>query len=627
MDPFGMELSKSDPVRLGKGIIEGLKAILPFREARFLPCEENDEVLAALGGINLSDRQRERAEKRIVLKNGFWDRIGQKALVPVLSGKREGLLGLYEFSGVPRDISPQEAGRALEFLKITLRDQLFLSKLSKAAAEADRPPGYIAHLLGDHQSAPLHLIQLSFHRKVPPLKEAEEILAEAFPGSRLEFAGRSCSTFWFAVHQQDHAGFSKGIRRLALLLSKNRRHFRAILGHLVHNGPDEIARGQHVARGLNAAVLIPSAVDEILLKTGASLDSRVFRPEGIKAGPRSCCILLTFESLASGKKIQKFFNKHEKGGRIIKAGNRCLMIHFRNPGFEKGGTGLENWAHDTFKHISRASGSKITAGFSCSSQQFVSASFLPYFSLLALLHAHLLGRGRMAVFNHVSFNVHGDLLVSWGDVTGACAAYRKGLKLRPGDKNLLNSLGVCLADLRRFKEAKDCFQQVLSRSPDNFMALYNLSGINLDTGRLEDAESQARRAYAMDPHNPAALLRLAGCWMKQKRFRKTFDLLRPEVSRQHSPPFSLLRMCGRAAIETGNWLKARDILGHCLNLKKNDPLCLALLAKGYSLFEQDRETASRFMEKISSEDLNLREIRKIIRQMEKEPEKLRRTSV
>ena len=618
MDPFGIELSESDPVRLGQEIIEGLKALLPFGEARFLPCEEKGEVLSALGSINLSDRQRERAEKRILLKNGFWDRIGQKALVPVLSGKGERLLGLYEFSGVPRDISPQEAGRTLEFLKISLRNQLFLTRLSKSAAEDDKPPGYVSYMSGDHNGGPLHLIQLSFYRKVPPLKETEEMLAEAFPGSDREFAGRSCSTFWFAVYQQDRSRFSEGTKRLALLFSKKRRPFRAILGHLVRNGPDEIARGQHAARGLNTAVLIPSALDDILLKTGADLDRVIFRPEGFRAGPRSCCILLTFESLASGQRIQRFLSTRDKDSQVLEAGNRCLMIHFRNPGFKRDCTGLEGWAQDTFQQISRASGSKITAGFACSSQKFVTASFLPYFSLLALLHAHLLGRGRMAVFDHVSLNVHGDLLVSWGDITGACAAYRKGLKLRAGDKNLLNSLGVCLADLRRFKEAKTCFQHVLSRSPHNFMALYNLSGINLDTGHLEDAQSQARKAYAMDPHNPAALLRLASCWMKQKRFRKTFDLLWPEVSRQPSPPFSLLRICGRAALETGNWQKARDTLAHCLNLKKNDPLCLALLAKGYRLFEKDRETASRFMEKISLEDLKLREIRKIIREMEKE---------
>ena len=619
MNPFGIELAKYDPARLGQEIIEGLKALLPFRNARFLPCEEKDEVLSALDGINLSDRQRDRAEKKIFLKSGFWDRIGQKALVPVLFGKGERLLGLYEFSGVPRDIPPQEAGRVLEFLKISLRDQLFFVKLSRAMTEDDRPPRYISDMAGDRKGAPLHVIQLSFYRKVPPLKEAEEILAEAFPGSRLEFAGRSCSTFWFAVTPRDDDRFTDGIRRLSLKLTRSGQPFRALLGHRVQKGLDEIIDFQHIARGLHTAVLIPSALDEILLKTGADLKNMIFMPEGFKAGARSCCIQLTFESLASRKKIKRFFHTREKESQVFEAGNRCLMIHFRDRGFKKGGTDLEIWAHDIFEQISMASGSKITAGFACSSQKCVSASILPYFSLLALLHAHLLGRGSMAVFDHVSLNVQGDLLVSWGDITGACAAYRKGLRLSPDDMNLLNSLGVCLADLRRFNEAKNCFQHVLAHSPDNFMALYNLSGINLDTGHPEDAESQARKAYAMDPDNPATLLRLASCWMKQKRFHKTFDLLWPEVSRQSSPPFSLLRICGQAALETGNWQKAKETLGHCLNLKKNDCLCLALLAKGYCLFEQDRETASRFMEKISSKDLNLREIRKIIRYMENEP--------
>ena len=610
MHPLGIRLEITDPPRLGPEIINGLKGILGFNQAVFHPYRGKGGLVGILEEIRMSARQKERAEKRLVAGLGFWDRVGQKALVPIFGEDRSRPLGLYEFSGVPKDIAPGEATRTLQLVAAVIHDRLLLSKISRTMSAGELPPAYISDIKRDRGTRSLYLLQLSFHRTTPTLKRGIEIIRQAFRGCRVEPAGRSCSTLWFTLDSRDANQLSAGIRQAALLLSRSRQSFKALIGHVLSGEMDQILHTQHVARGLGTAVLAPSMLYEILEKTGADLASPVFREGGFRASRSSCCMMVRFESLASGHKIGDFCRQHVSNCRVLEAGNRCLVLHFKGHKAGKGKTGLQGLARDIFRGIQKKTGARVTAGFAWAAQPGISPSSLPYASLLALIHAELLGIGNMAVFDHVTLNVQGDLLVSWGDVRGACSAYRRGLRLKPGDTNLLNSLGVCLADLRRFKQARTCFQEVLASRPDNFMALYNLSGVNLDTGNLEEAEKEAEKAYGMDPRNHAVLLRLVTCWLRQKKVEK-INALWAEMSRHETLPVPLLRTFGRAALETGDWHEAKRILTRCLDLKKNDPLCLGLLARGFYLLENDTKTAKKLLAQIPEDALNLRELREI----------------
>ncbi len=615
MHPLGIRLETADPPRLGPQIIGGLKDLLPFSRAVFRPCPRREELPALLVDIGMSPRQRERAEKRLLEGRGFWDRIKQKALLPLMTEQGRRCLGLYEFQGVPKDIVPGEASRTLQLLAAVIHDRLLLAKISKTISADDIPPAYVMDMKREDPGRQLNLVQLSFYKRTATLKQGMEILQQSLPACRIEPAGRSCSTLWFTVDCQDRNKFSEGLRQASLMFSRSGQKVKALIGHKSFEAVEEVEHLQQIARGLKTSVLAPAMLDEILEKTGADLGSPFFRPgrSGFKTG--SCCAMIRLESLAALKRLRSFCRSLEPPCRVLDAGSKCLALHFKRPEFKKEGLSFQDWAQDLFEKVRSIAGAMTTAGFASTEQTHVSASFLPYASFLALLHASLLGRGNMAVFDHVTLNVHGDLLVSWGDVPGACAAYRRGLKLRPGDINLLNSLGVCLADMRRFKQAKACFRTVLSANPDNFMALYNLAGVNLDTGNLTDASKEAEKAYHMDPRNPAVLLRLVNCWIKQDKIAQVDSLL-AEVSSRTELPFPLLRIFGRTKLETGQWQPAKKILTRCLDLKKNDPQCLALLARGYLVFENDEKTASKLLKEIPRQVFKCRELREITGQME-----------
>ncbi len=608
---LGICLNRDDPSRIGEEVIEILSDILPFTNSRFIPCEDVQEAVAVLDNLPLSSRQRERAREALLQGKGFWDRIAQMAIVPLLSSGRERWLGLYEFSGVPKDMLPRGSERSLMFMEHFLRDRLFAVKLSRALSSGQEPPEYVRDIVNGQEEDAVHLLQASFYQKMPALEDLGEILHSVFPPSSCELAGRSCSTLWFHVHPVDSSSFSSSIRKIAMAITDAGWSFKSMIGHVILPGMDDVRRSQSLSAALKTAVFFPAVYQEIFEKTGVDLRMPVFNRTGSRSVPGTCCMMIKFESMQSMKKAEEFLLKAGQEYKVFPAGSRNLALFFNNSLTDNGFQELEIRIRELFQQISSVAGSNISAGFASTAQPYISRALLPFSGLLALVHACLLGSGQMAVFDHVTHNVHGDLLISWGDIPGACAAYRRGLKLEPADTNILNSLGVCLARLRRFKDARNCFQQVLQSEPDNFMALYNLAGIHLDSSSLEEASSMAQKALSKDPHNHAAIMRLANCWIGQKRFQKALDLLMPEITGDLDVPVSMLRLAGRAALEAGDWARAREILGRCLKKRSNDPECLSLLAKGYILFEQDRETADRLMQEINNNEMENKRIKRV----------------
>ena len=119
--------------------------------------------------------------------------------------------------------------------------------------------------------------------------------------------------------------------------------------------------------------------------------------------------------------------------------------------------------------------------------------------LKALAHGSLLSPGSVVAFDHLSLNVSGDLFFEEGDYRSAIREYRRGLLLEPGDINLLNSLGVALAEASQGRQAVECFLEVLRTDPDNYMALVNLGYVHQARRNKEAALVCFERAYALMP--------------------------------------------------------------------------------------------------------------------------------
>lgn len=115
----------------------------------------------------------------------------------------------------------------------------------------------------------------------------------------------------------------------------------------------------------------------------------------------------------------------------------------------------------------------------------------------ALNHARFFGPEGRAIFDAVSLNVSGDIYYAEGDLTSAVAEYRAGIACEQNNVNLLNSLGVAYADMDKHREARLCFERVLSLDSDNFMALYN-SGLEAElNGRYEEAYTFLEKVYVL----------------------------------------------------------------------------------------------------------------------------------
>ncbi len=201
----------------------------------------------------------------------------------------------------------------------------------------------------------------------------------------------------------------------------------------------------------------------------------------------------------------------------------------------------------------------------------------------SLLHGRFFGPASVTVFDHVSLNVSGDAYFDEGDYRQAVREYQAGVRMNQGDINLMNSLGVALAELNRHSQAVACFRQVLKKEPDNFMALANLGFALRMLGRDEDALGSFQRAlqspgYTGPAAAPELSLQLGRLYCNAGRFAEALNVLETLEDRGAGrQEFSLYRLLGEAYMETGREKKAMRSLQRALHLFPQDAAGLSML--------------------------------------------------
>ncbi|GBE12991.1 cellulose synthase subunit BcsC [bacterium BMS3Bbin14] len=201
----------------------------------------------------------------------------------------------------------------------------------------------------------------------------------------------------------------------------------------------------------------------------------------------------------------------------------------------------------------------------------------------ALLHGRFFGPGSVTVFDHVSLNVSGDAYFDEGDYRQAVREYQAGVRMNQGDINLMNSLGVALAELNRHRQAVACFKQVLKKEPDNFMALANQGFALRMLGRDEEAldsfqQALQSRGYTGSSAAPELSLQLGRLYCNAGRFTEALQVLETLEDRGAGrQEFSLYRLLGEAYMETGREKKAMRSLQRALHLFPQDAASLSML--------------------------------------------------
>lgn len=141
------------------------------------------------------------------------------------------------------------------------------------------------------------------------------------------------------------------------------------------------------------------------------------------------------------------------------------------------------------------------------------------------------------------------------------------LKLNPLEEAQLWQIeGDALGYLKRYEEAFKCYDEALSRTPDNPVTLnnyaYSLAQANM---RLEEAEAMANRALAAEPNNPIYLDTLGWIYYRQGRYVQAVQVLEQAV--QDAPQEPELRYhLGMAYWMRGRLPEARVELRKAANL-------------------------------------------------------------
>ncbi len=236
----------------------------------------------------------------------------------------------------------------------------------------------------------------------------------------------------------------------------------------------------------------------------------------------------------------------------------------------------------------------------------------------ALFHGTFLEKGVVVKFDAVSLNISGDVFYGEGDLVRAVKEYRRGLLLGPDNGNLLNSLGVCYAQMNRHKEAVECFSKACASRDDQFMALYNLgleqqlqgenvAAIDSFTEALalpmeEEREEKARRDMTFQ---------LAVLCTEEARYTKSLELLLSWYEAERDGPGSgkAARYLGESYHGIGNDQEAMTWLQRAMRHDEYDAEVLGLLGEIYLKENEGDDIALRFCEKsveLSPDSLSLK---------------------
>ncbi|HHB77261.1 MAG TPA: tetratricopeptide repeat protein [Desulfobulbus sp.] len=227
----------------------------------------------------------------------------------------------------------------------------------------------------------------------------------------------------------------------------------------------------------------------------------------------------------------------------------------------------------------------------------------------ALMHASFYDAGSVVAFDHLSLNVSGDYSFDEGDFRQAVREYSLGLQLYPGEKNLLNSLGVALMEMNRVHDAIESFCLVLAQEPDNHMALMNLGYAYLRQGNDLQALVHFEKALAVHYHLSMAgtdiYRQLARLYCRMERYQEALSVLdRWRQTQDDDGKLLLHRLSGQAYAGTGETFKAMQSLQNALRLHPHDVESMSMLGLLYVEQGEGEETGFLLLKKALSLDEN-----------------------
>lgn len=198
----------------------------------------------------------------------------------------------------------------------------------------------------------------------------------------------------------------------------------------------------------------------------------------------------------------------------------------------------------------------------------------------ALVHAGFLEPFSAVAFDAVSLNISGDALFGQGLLNEAVAEYEKALLLNDAEPNVLNSLGVCYAQLERMDRAMEYFDRAADAAPDDFMAHFNRGCALAAAGRDDDATRSLERSLELQPDHGDTMTQLGLLARAKGDIAGAADLL-GRAAKAEGRRSAVYRHLGEVLMAQGRLAEAEDAYNLAVKHQPRDAAGLAGLAGLY----------------------------------------------
>ncbi|MBF0398354.1 MAG: tetratricopeptide repeat protein, partial [Desulfobacterales bacterium] len=216
-----------------------------------------------------------------------------------------------------------------------------------------------------------------------------------------------------------------------------------------------------------------------------------------------------------------------------------------------------------------------------------------YNAFQAIEHAAFLGQGSTVCFDAITLNINGDKLYQEGNIDDAIIQFKRAITLDPSNVNVHNSLGVCYAVKKNYKNAMEEFESAIKFNPLEVMALYNLGLAKLLSQNKELALDLFLQADAIDNNMFEVKFQLGKIYLEDKEYEKSKLYLEKalEINQDSVPALHLLGECYTSL----NMLKeAVNIYKKAIKYNPSDAHSLSSLGYVFDLLGENPEISILF---------------------------------
>lgn len=214
-------------------------------------------------------------------------------------------------------------------------------------------------------------------------------------------------------------------------------------------------------------------------------------------------------------------------------------------------------------------------------------------ALKAIDHAAFFGPGTLIPFDGISLNISGDRRYHLNRYDLAVKEYEEGIRIKPNDINLINSLGVCFAVSGDLDQAREQFEAAMKINPDEIMVIYNIGLLHQINEAPDKAVTYLRKAHAITDTVFEVELLLGHLLFKKELFQQALPHI--EAAGRINPKSGLaFRIKGEIFLAQNNPEKAGREFNTAIKLNPSDAVSLSGYAKCLEIQDKNLGIALTF---------------------------------